>query len=75
MSNLAAKTERKVLVVLAKGVLLFEKLTDLNMAAYDAFDARKAENILKSIIEDSGYTMRYNRIKGQAIIIRTGKNK
>ncbi len=75
MSNLAAKTERKVLVVLAKAVLLFEKLADLNMAAYDAFDARKAENILKSIIEDNGYTVRYNRVKGQAIITRTNKKK
>jgi hypothetical protein len=74
MSNLAAKTEREALVVLAKAVLLFERLANLDMAAYDAFDARKAENILKSIIEDNGYTVQYNRKKGQQIITKTGKN-
>lgn len=73
MSNLAAKTEKKALIVLAKAVLLFEQLQDLNMAAYDAFDARKAENILKSIIEDNGYTVQYDRKKGQHIITPTGK--
>lgn len=73
MSNLAAKTERKALIILAKAVLLFEQLDNLNMAAYDAFDARKAENILKSIIEDNGFKVQYETKKGQQIITYISK--
>ena len=73
MSNLATKTEKKALVVLAKAVLLFEQLHALNMTAYDAFDARKAENILRSIIEDNGYRVQYRTKKREPIIIPTDK--
>ena len=59
MSNLSAHTEEKAIAVLAACVLLFEKLCYMDMTAQDASDARKAENLLKGIIESNGFKVAY----------------
>lgn len=64
MSNLANKTERKVLKVLAKTLRFFDDTENLDMTAEDAFQAREAENIIKGIIERNGFTANYEKGKG-----------
>lgn len=67
MSNLARKTERKALKVLANTLRFFEGTTKLDMTATDAFQAREAENILKGIIEANGFTASYEKGKGTTL--------
>ena len=64
MSNLADKTERKVLKVLANTLRFFDDTANLNMTADDAFQSRQAENIIKNIIGNNGYSARYKKGKG-----------
>ncbi len=59
MSILADKTERKAIEILARCVLLFEGLHYLHMSNEDSFDAKSAENLLRGIIESSGYSIVY----------------
>ncbi|MDB5158302.1 MAG: hypothetical protein JWR50_3009 [Mucilaginibacter sp.] len=67
MSNLAKKTERKALKVLANTLRFFEGTAKLDMTATDAFKAREAENILKGIIEANGFTANYEKGKGTTL--------
>jgi hypothetical protein len=64
MSNLANKTERKALKVLANTLRFFEGTDNLDMTATDAFQAREAENIIKGIIENNGFSANYEKGKG-----------
>jgi len=64
MSNLANHPEQKALKVLAKTLRFFDDTAHLNMTANDAFQAREAENIIKGIIENNGYSAHYEKGKG-----------
>ena len=64
MSKLADKTDRKALASLAKTLRFFDDTADLNMTAIDAFKSREAENIIRSIIENNGYSARYEKGNG-----------
>ena len=57
MSNLSDKTEKKALVIISKGIKVFEQLAFLNMTAEDSEAARKAQNLLRSIVESNGYNL------------------
>jgi hypothetical protein len=65
MSNLADKTEEKAIALCAKCVVSFEQLHCLNMTSEDAFAAREAENLLRSIIETNGYQIVYRSKSGK----------
>lgn len=65
MSILSENTEEKAIEVLAECVQLFEKLHYLKMTGQDAFDARMAENLLKTIIESNGFEVVYRSRKHQ----------
>ena len=67
MSNLARKTERKALKVLANTLRFFEGTAELDMTAPDAFKAREAENIIWGIIETGGFTAHYEKGKGTTL--------
>jgi hypothetical protein len=67
MSNLACKTERKALKVLANTLRFFEGTVKLDMTAPDAVKAREAENILKGIIETNGFKACYEKGKGTTL--------
>jgi len=75
MSNLAEKTERKALVVLAKAVLLFEELRNVDMTAADAFDVRQAENLLRVVIENNGCRVVCHQGKKNVIQLPTLQEK
>jgi hypothetical protein len=64
MSNLANHTERKALQVLANILRYFDETEDMNMTANDAFQAREAENIIRGIIENNGYSAHSEKGKG-----------
>jgi type IV secretory pathway VirB4 component len=64
MSNLANKTERKALQLLANTLRFFEETANLKMTANDAFQAREAENMIKGIIENNGFSANYEKGKG-----------
>jgi deoxyxylulose-5-phosphate synthase len=68
MSHLTSKTERKAIKVLANTLRFFEDTDLLFVSAEDAHKAREAENILRSIIENNGYTARYQKGKGTRIL-------
>jgi len=61
MSNLANKTEYKALTVIAQMIKEFEKLHYLDMTKEDDLDAKKARNLLESIIQTNGYKINYDR--------------
>jgi len=67
MSQLANKTEKKALKVLANTLRFFENTNLLFMNAEDAFKAREAENTLRGIIETNGYRVTYKKGKGTKI--------
>ena len=67
MSNLANKTERKALKVLANTLRFFEETANLNMTATDAFQSREAENLIKDIIGNNGFSFNYEKGKGTRI--------
>lgn len=67
MSNLARKTERKALKVLANTLRFFEGTEELDMTASDAFKARQAENIITDIIERNGFEANYEKGKGTTL--------
>jgi len=67
MSNLARKTERKALKVLANTLRFFEGTAELDMTAPDAFKAREAENIIRGIIETGGFIAHYEKGKGTTL--------
>jgi hypothetical protein len=61
MSNLANKTAYNALKVMAKMVLQFEKLHDMDMTKEDDWDATSAKNLLEGIIRSNGYRIDYSR--------------
>ena len=61
MSNLANQTEYKALTVIAQMIKEFEKLHYLDMTKEDDLDAKKARNLLESIIQTNGYKINYDR--------------
>lgn len=63
MSILANHTERKALKVLANTLRHFNETADLEMNAIDACQAREAENLIRGIIENNGYSARYEKGK------------
>lgn len=57
MSILYDITETAALTLLAQALPIFEGLTGLCMGKEDAFKARKAENLVKGILEANNYPM------------------
>jgi hypothetical protein len=57
MSILHDTTEPAALVLLAQALPLFEGLAGLHMGKEDAFEARKAENLIRGILECNDYPM------------------
>lgn len=55
MSILHDTTEPAALALLAQTLSLFEGLGLLHMAKEDAFEARKAENLIRGILEANNY--------------------
>ncbi|NOW95999.1 hypothetical protein [Mucilaginibacter sp. SG564] len=68
MSRLTSKTERKAIKVLANTLRFFDDTNLLFVSAEDAQKAREAENILRSIIQNNGYSARYQKGKGTKIL-------
>lgn len=68
MSLLAEKTEKTALYELAKSLKFFENLNPLRVSAEDAFATRSAENLIRSVIENNGYTAVYCKRKGTRLI-------
>lgn len=68
MSLLAEKTEKSALYELAKSLKFFENLNPLWVSAEDAFAARSAENLIRSVIENNGYVAIYCKRKGTRLI-------
>lgn len=61
MSNLSNKTEYKALSIIAQMVKDFEKLHYLGMTKEDDWDAKKARNLLESIVQSNGFKINYNK--------------
>ena len=59
MSICHDKTERKAIFELAKTLKHFDSLQGLLMHPGDAYTARLAENLIRSVIENNGYTAIY----------------
>jgi hypothetical protein len=74
MSILSNQTEKRALKVLANTLRFFDHTDLLLMSAEDAQKAREAENTLRSIIENNGYTTRYKKGRGTKIY-KNRKNK
>ena len=55
MSQFHEKTERKALLLLACTLRYFDRLHGLKMTTMDDFDACGARNLIRCIIESSGY--------------------
>lgn len=55
MSILHDSTEPAALALLAKALPFFEGLGGLHMTKEDAFEARKAENLVRGILEANDY--------------------
>lgn len=68
MSILANDTEKKGLKVLANTLRFFENTNLLFMSAEDAAKAREAENILRGIIENNGFSASYKKGKGTKLV-------
>jgi hypothetical protein len=68
MSILAQHTERKAVLQIAKTLRLFSTLDFLMLSAVDATLVRQAENLLKGIIENNGYAIRFSKKRGTRII-------
>ena len=68
MSQLANKTERKALKVIANALRFFKDTDLLFVSAEDAFAIRHAEIMLRSVIESNGYIDRYQKGKGTKIL-------
>lgn len=68
MSNLADKTEYKVMNIIAQMVKQFEKLDYLDMTKEDDWNATNARNLLQGIIENNEYKINYNRNSKKSIL-------
>lgn len=68
MSQLASKTERKAIKVLANTLRFFQNTDLLFVSASDAFAIRHAEYMLRAVIESNGYKTRYQKGKGTKIL-------
>jgi hypothetical protein len=68
MSQLACKTERKAIKVLANTLRFFEDTDLLLFSASNAFAIRHAELMLRAVIESNGYKARYQKGKGTKIL-------
>ena len=53
MSRLAETTEKAAIAVIESLLPRFGELDSLGMTAEDAFDARKAENLLRAVAESN----------------------
>lgn len=58
------KTEKKALFELAKALKHFYNLEDMKMHQGDLHTANVAEKLVRSIIEDNGYTASYLKKRG-----------
>ena len=68
MSNLANKTEYKALSILAQMIKDFEKLNYLGMTKEDDWDAKKAINLLESIVQSNGYKVNDNKKSNKPLL-------
>ena len=68
MSNLSNKTEKKALKVLSKTLRFFDELRDLDVTAYDDYDATSAENLIRGILQTNGYQAVYEPGKGTRLV-------
>ncbi|MDN3588225.1 hypothetical protein QWY86_16190 [Pedobacter aquatilis] len=68
MSILSEISERKAVLETAKILRHFERFDLLLLSAPDAQDLRRAENLLKGIIQNNGYAIRYSKKRGTAIL-------
>lgn len=55
MSNLADKTEKKAIQVLANTLRHFDNLHNLEMTRSDDWDSCEAQNLIYGIIQSNGY--------------------
>ncbi|MGQ2983142.1 hypothetical protein [Flavobacterium sp.] len=53
MSRLTSVTEKAAITVIEKILPRFGELDRLGMSAEDAFEVRKAENLLRAVVESS----------------------
>jgi len=67
MSILSENTERLAVLETAKTLRHFERFAFLLLSAPDAEDLRRAENLLKGIIQSNGYAIRFSRKRGTTI--------
>ncbi|WP_316739161.1 hypothetical protein [Pedobacter aquatilis] len=68
MSILSEISERKAILEAAKTLRHFERFGLLLLSAADAEDLRKAETLLKGIIESNGYAIRFSKKRGTTIL-------
>ncbi|MBC6112451.1 hypothetical protein ACFOG5_02470 [Pedobacter fastidiosus] len=68
MSILSEHTERRAILEIAKALRLFARFDFLLLSAEDAHRLREAENLLKSIVGNNGYTARFSKRRGTSIL-------
>lgn len=68
MSILSLHTERKAVLEAAKALRHFSRFDFLLLRACDAAALREAENLLKGIIGNNGYTIRFSKNRGTRIL-------
>jgi hypothetical protein len=68
MSILSETTEKKAVLEIAKTLRHFSRFDLLMLSATDAEDLRKAENMLKTIIESNGFMPRFSKRRGTTIL-------
>lgn len=67
MSILSEKTERKALQEIAKTLRFFGRLGFLCISAGDSVRIRHAETIIKSIIAENGYGVKFSKRRGTTV--------
>lgn len=68
MSILSPHTERKAVLEIAKALRHFSRFDFLLLRAEDEQRLREAENLLKGIVENNGYTSRFSKNRGTRIL-------
>ena len=68
MSILSPHTERKAVLEIAKVLRHFSRFDFLLLRAEDEQRLREAENLLKGILENNGYTSRFSKNRGTRIL-------
>ncbi|WP_124562409.1 hypothetical protein [Pedobacter sp. KBW01] len=67
MGIISEKTERKALLEMAKTLRFFERLELLQISAGDIVRIAHAEHIIRDVIGNNGYGVRFSRKRGTGI--------